>query len=43
MKRERRGEDGELAAEWRRLRRAALFFAVCLTVVVVLGVVGLYH
>jgi len=38
-----RDDDADLAADWRRLRRAALFFAVCLAVVVVLGVVGLYH
>ena len=38
-----RDGDADMAAEWRRLRRAAIFFAVCLTVVVVLGAVGLYH
>ena len=38
-----RDDDADLAAEWRRLRRAALFLGVCLAVVVVLGVVGLYH
>lgn len=43
MSRRSRDDDAELAAEWRRLRRAALFFAVCVTLIVVLGVVGLYH
>jgi nitrate reductase NapE component len=41
----RRGpdDDGDLTADLRRLYRAALFFAVCLLVVVALAVVGLYH
>ncbi len=43
MTRERHDEDAGLDAEWRRLRRAALFFACCVTVVVVLAAVGLYH
>jgi len=43
VSRNSRDDEAELAAEWRRLRRAALFFAACLAVVVVLGVVGLYH
>jgi hypothetical protein len=37
-----RDDDAELAAEWRRLRRAAQFSTVCVAVVV-LGVIGLYH
>ncbi len=43
MRGDGRHDDADLGAEWRRLRRAALFFAVCLAVVVVLGAVGLYH
>ncbi len=43
MRRNGLPDDADLAADWRRLRRAALFFGVCLTVVVLLGVVGLYH
>jgi nitrate reductase NapE component len=40
-----RGPDNDrnLAAELRRLYQAALFFAVCLLVVVALALVGLYH
>ncbi len=43
MRREHHDNDPELASELRRLRRAAVFFLVCLTVVVVLAAVGLYH
>jgi len=32
-----------MRAEWRRLGYAALFFSVCVLVVVLLSVVGLYH
>ena len=39
----RDGDKADLSAEWRRLGYAALFFAVCVLVVVLLGVVGLYH
>jgi len=37
------GEDPDLRAEWRQLRRAALFFCACVLLVVVLAVVGIYH
>lgn len=33
----------ELSAEWRRFRRALLFFVVCLAVVVGMFLVGSYH
>ena len=39
----RDGEKPDLRAEWRRLGYAALFFGACVLVVVLLGVVGLYH
>ncbi len=39
----RDGEKPDLRAEWRRLGYAALFFAACVLVVVLLVVVGLYH
>jgi len=39
----RDGEKPDLRAEWRRLGYAALFFAACVLVVVLLSVVGLYH
>ena len=39
----RDGEKPDLRAEWRRLGYAALFLAACVLVVVLLGVVGLYH
>lgn len=39
----RDGEKADLRAEWRRLGYAASFFAACVLVVVLLGVVGLYH
>jgi hypothetical protein len=37
------GEDPDLRAEWRQLRRAALFFCACVFLVVVLAAVGIYH
>ena len=39
----RDGEKPDLRAEWRRLGYAALFFGASVLVVVLLGVVGLYH
>ncbi len=39
----RDGEKPDLRAEWRRLGYAAVFFAACVLVVVLLSVVGLYH
>lgn len=36
-------EEADLSVELRRLRRAAIFFAICVVIVVVLGAVGLYH
>jgi hypothetical protein len=33
----------DLSAEWRRLRRAAIFFIACAAVFVTLLVIGLYH
>jgi hypothetical protein len=33
----------DLSAEWRRLRRAAIFFVACAAVFVTLLVIGLYH
>jgi hypothetical protein len=36
-------EDADLAADWLRLRRAALFFAIRVLIVVLLAAVGLYH
>ena len=39
----RDGEKPDLRADWRRLRYAALFIGACVLVVVLLGVVGLYH
>jgi hypothetical protein len=43
MRAARGRDDYAMAAEWRRLRRAAAFFLGCLAVVIVAGVVGLYH
>ena len=43
MNRDGDNEDGDLAAELRRLRRAAWFFAGCLLLVGVLTAAGLYH
>jgi len=46
MRRSRRsdeGDDPDLRAEWRRLRRAALFFCACVLLVGVLAAVGIYH
>ena len=37
------GDDPDLRAEWRRLRRAALFFCACVLLVVVLAAGGIYH
>ena len=37
-------EEGEsLDADWCRLRRAAVFFALCLAVFLLVGYVGLFH
>ncbi len=33
----------EIAAEWRRLRRALLFFCVCVAIDSTLALVGIYH
>jgi len=40
-----RAEGGhpDLRAEWRRVRRAALFFCACVLLVFVLAAVGIYH
>jgi|GEM_PF-5753354 len=35
--------DSADAAEWRRFRRALLFFTACLAVVTLLALVGTYH
>lgn len=37
------GERDELTRELRRLRRAGVYFAICLAVFVALVLVGLYH
>jgi len=37
------GEHPDLRSEWRRVRRAALFFCACGLIVFVLGTVGIYH
>jgi len=33
----------DLRAEWRHVRRAALFFCACVLLVFVLAAVGIYH
>ena len=33
----------DIAAEWRRLRRALLFFCVCVAIVSTMALVGTYH
>jgi len=38
-----RDNDDELGAEWRRLRRAAVFFLACAAIFAALLIVGLYH
>ncbi len=38
-----RSSPPEIAAEWRRLRRALLFFCACLAVVGTMALVGVYH
>lgn len=37
------GDDEDLSAEWRRLRRAGLFFAVSLMMFLALAGIGLFH
>jgi len=43
VRRDRGSGDGDLSAEWRRLRRAALFFAFCALLVFGLDALGAYH
>ncbi len=43
MSHHRDSQDDDLSAEWRRLRRAALFFAFCALLVFGLAALGLYH
>lgn len=33
----------DMAAEWRRLRRALLFFCACVAIVGTMALVGTYH
>jgi len=37
------GEHPDLRADWRHVRRAALFFCACVLLVFVLDAVGIYH
>lgn len=38
-----RDDDAAMVAEWRRLRRAAVFFVGCVAIVAIVGAIGLYH